>query len=517
MFFQYKAELEEAEEGGVVRKGKDRDRVVRTYSLGGVKSRRKQSPQTKASIDRREKKGTPLVSIIIPVYNNLELTCQCLRSIHDNTEDDYEIIVVDNASQDGTANYLRDTSYRVIRNEENLGFPKAINQGVEVARGRFVCLLNNDTRLLPGWLSPMIECLSQQPQVGMVGPKQIDLRGEIWHAGIVLCPDSNPSMARIPCQIYWGLPHDDPLTNVERDYPAMNFACILIRRELFEQVGSLDENFVFPGTYEDVDWCIRMRKIGYSCRYLPTSKIIHAGSVTQYKTSDEMRKVCLEGSRINNDYYLEKWKDEPEDLFVPKDLRGLIEEYYNSPAFYFWLLETGRGRKYAGRIKLYKYEVIELMGNLIKENIEREIELDRAIEYADEVKEHAEEFEMEIKKNKELNSYIKKYVVRLEAEEQAKGDELDKAREYADRLEQEIKLKAVESDKAYEQIGELENLISQQEAKNQRESQSLPPSVSNDSSFPRKLSYYLKKEGLLPTLKRSFLFIGRRLWGKQEG
>ncbi len=287
--------------------------------------------QVKDSIWRRNARAIgsdediPLVSIVMPVFNHLDLTCQCLGSIYENTEDSYEIIVVDNGSTDGTGKFLEGASCRVVHNQRNQGYPRAINQGIEAARGQYICLVDNDTILLPCWLTPLLKHLSSHPEVGMVGPKQINLRGRIYHVGTIFYPDDHPTLPRTPIFIYQDYPQDHPLTNVGRSYPAMNFSCILIRRRLFEEVGFLDDkNSVFPGNMENVDWCFRMRKAGYSCYYLPESKIVHIGQQTQFGSGDELKRECERASAFNLAHMIANWNEEPESFFVPPDIRELI-------------------------------------------------------------------------------------------------------------------------------------------------------------------------------------------------
>lgn len=214
-----------------------------------------------------------LISIVIPVFNHIELTRECIESIRRNTKVDCEIVVVDNGSTDETASYLRDESIHVITNSENLGFPRAANQGIESARGEYICLLNNDVTVLEGWLEPLLESLEQDSLVGIVGPKQVSPGGTVWHAGTAFGPEDNLTLARKPFHIFIDFPEDDPLVNVKRTYPAMNFGCCLIPARLFDKVGLLDdETFIFPGLFEDVDWCLRLRKSGHMCLYRPPTR-----------------------------------------------------------------------------------------------------------------------------------------------------------------------------------------------------------------------------------------------------
>ena len=130
-----------------------------------------------------------MCSIIIPVFNRVELTQQCLTHLAQVTSDpSFEVIIVDNASSDGTPEFLRtlEGDIQVIRNEENRGFAKACNQGAALARGKYVVFLNNDTIPQPGWLSSLVEEVESHEQVGIVGSKLLCPNNTIQHAGVVI-------------------------------------------------------------------------------------------------------------------------------------------------------------------------------------------------------------------------------------------------------------------------------------------------------------------------------------------
>ena len=112
-----------------------------------------------------------LTSIIIVTFNQVEFTQQCVESVRRMTDEPYELIFVDNGSTDGTVAYLESVgAARVIRNQVNRGFPAAVNQGIAVATGDRVLLLNNDTIVTTGWLGRMIATLERDPKIGLVGP-----------------------------------------------------------------------------------------------------------------------------------------------------------------------------------------------------------------------------------------------------------------------------------------------------------------------------------------------------------
>jgi GT2 family glycosyltransferase/tetratricopeptide (TPR) repeat protein/SAM-dependent methyltransferase len=215
-------------------------------------------------------------SIIIPVWNKLELTAQCLTTLAAaTTEPSYEVIVVDNASTDGTAEFLSSLSgdIRIIRNQENLGFAKACNQGARAARGKYLVFLNNDTIPLKGWLRALVGEVDGCAEVGIVGSKLLYQDGTIQHAGVVI-----DRVGRRPYHIYKGLPSESPSVNQRREYQAVTGACLLIRQPLFMELGGFDEGF--RNSFEDVDLCLKVGERGYRVVYQPRSVVYHLESQT---------------------------------------------------------------------------------------------------------------------------------------------------------------------------------------------------------------------------------------------
>ncbi len=234
-------------------------------------------------------------SIIIPTYNQVEYLKQCLNSIADHTGPPYEIIVIDNASTDGTAEYLESirgaVRYRILAS--NLGFAGAVNRGLMMAKGSTVVLLNNDTLVTERWLDNMLRCLSSDEQIGMVGPvtnyiggpQQIDVpyqSTQEMHAFASAHNVSNPA----------GWMATDRLVGF----------CLLFRRELWERTGYLDEGYRI-GNFEDDDYNIRVRLQGYRLVIARDAFIHHYGSVSMRSLGEQQQEVH-EG---NERYYSEKW------------------------------------------------------------------------------------------------------------------------------------------------------------------------------------------------------------------
>jgi GT2 family glycosyltransferase/glycosyltransferase involved in cell wall biosynthesis len=231
--------------------------------------------------------GACEVSIVIPVLDKLEFTRQCLDRIWRNsgTGISYEIIVVDNGSRDGTPAWFADTrgwpsAVRYHRNPANVGFAKANNIGVGLARGRDVLFLNNDTLVEPGWLDGMVRVLRSNRSVGIVGIKQLfPYTNVIYHTGVVFAHGG------VPQHLYPHLDASLPHVNQERAYQAVTGACLLIPRALFQEVGGFDEGYL--NGYEDTDLCMSVARRGRAIMCCTSSFIYHYGQISEGRTADD--------------------------------------------------------------------------------------------------------------------------------------------------------------------------------------------------------------------------------------
>lgn len=242
-----------------------------------------------------------LTSLIILTMNNLDLTVKCLESIRKYTSQPYELIFVDNGSTDGTPDYLKQfPDVRLILNEHNKGFAGGTNQGLKIAKGRQLLLLNNDTVVSHRWLDNLLKALKMKPRVGMVGPL---------------------SNQTIPPQQY-SPPYANEVqyhrfaANFNRHNPAkwktvqaLSGFCLLFKHEVLEKIGYMDERFGI-GNYEDIDYCYRASLAGYSLLAAGDTFVHHEGNSSFKKNNLDYSGIFLQ----NRNKFIQKWNIYPERL-----------------------------------------------------------------------------------------------------------------------------------------------------------------------------------------------------------
>ena len=192
---------------------------------------------------------------------------------------------------------------KAIMNQKNLGFARACNQGAKAAKGKYLLFLNNDTIPQPHWLEEMVRTAESDKNVGIVGNKLLYPDGTIQHAGVVVWKN------RRPYHIYKDCPGDLPAANIERDYQIVTAACMLVRKEMFDDVGGFDERY-FNGL-EDVDLCLKVGQKNKRVVYNPKSVVIHLESQT------EGRQDYMDANRV---LFEQTWRDKirQDDLFYLK-------------------------------------------------------------------------------------------------------------------------------------------------------------------------------------------------------
>ena len=263
--------------------------------------------------DAQENARTPDASIIIPVFNKVEFTFQCLRSLLREIDfADTEIIVVNNASTDETAALLKrfQDLVTVIDNEENQGFVDACNQGAARARGRYLVFLNNDTVVLPGWLKHLKETAGTDERVGAVGSMFLYEDGTIQEAGAGVWQNG------AAFHYGWGGSVDDCRYNFAREVDYCSGASLLVRRDLFEQLGGFDRRYA-PAYYEDVDICFGVRSLGHKVVYQPMSRVIHHEGATAGR--DTSAAGFKRYQQINRAKFVEKWREVLDRENLPED------------------------------------------------------------------------------------------------------------------------------------------------------------------------------------------------------
>ncbi|MEA3492901.1 MAG: glycosyltransferase family 2 protein [Candidatus Margulisiibacteriota bacterium] len=215
------------------------------------------------------------LSIIIVNLNNKKILDECLASIYKNTKKiNFETIVSDNGSSDGTQEMVK-TRYpqvKLIKNGENLGFVKGNNIGLKQAEARYSILLNNDTMVKESALDKMVEFMDANPAVGACGPKLLNIDGTVQRQGGVFGKKFWKSQKALAVDFVIG-------------------AALLVRKEVIDRVGMMDENLFFYN--EDLDWCMTIRKAGYKVCYLPQAEIIHYGGFSSKKGFN--KRLLVEG------------------------------------------------------------------------------------------------------------------------------------------------------------------------------------------------------------------------------
>ncbi len=252
------------------------------------------------------KTDSPLVSIVIPCYNQVGYTYQCLLSIQKHTDFEktpYEVIIADDVSTDATRELGMYADNLVIaRNKENMGFLKNCNQAAAIARGQFIFFLNNDTKVTDGWLESLVELMNRDDSIGMVGSKLIYPDGRLQEAGGIIWSDgSGWNYGRLQDP-------EDPEYNYVKEVDYISGAAIMIRTELWKEIGGFDETFA-PAYYEDTDLAFEVRKHGKKVVFQPKSVVIHFEGISNgTDTSDTSGLKHYQV--VNQEKFKEKWKEE---------------------------------------------------------------------------------------------------------------------------------------------------------------------------------------------------------------
>jgi len=299
-----------------------------------------------------------LVSIVVLTFNQLKYTKECIKSIRRHTPEPHQIVFVDNGSTDGTVKCLRqiikeNSNYRLIENTKNLGFAKGCNQGIRESLGEYILLLNNNVVVSDGWLSGMLECLTSNPDVGIVGPMT----------------DNTDSPQKAANANYASMDRLDEYARTFREInryrriPSRKIAgfCMLFKRELAKKIGLLDESFG-SGNFEDDDFCLRGALEGYRNFIAGDVFIHHYGSKSfignKINYSSSMGK--------NKKIFDEKWRNidasspQGKKLAILKDLE-LAEKFYQRQQIDQAIPTLIDGIKYSPDDKAIYYRLAEML------------------------------------------------------------------------------------------------------------------------------------------------------------
>ena len=250
-----------------------------------------------------------MLSIIIPVWNQHEITKECVSSIYENTKD-FEIIIVDNGSEPpinkDTIGLFRNVI--VIRNETNLGFPVAVNQGIKQAKGDVICLLNNDVIVTPHWADKLASHLDKFAIVSSM----TNYCAGIQKTCIPVYYDT-ADLYRVSTE--WEAEREGRILNVNW---VIGFL-FMFKKSLYDEIGEFDES-MFPSSGEEIDFCYRAKAAGHNVAMVQDVYVHHIGSVTFQDMHNQgildYNELCQKTSDLVKSKWGDFWKDQ---VVFPKD------------------------------------------------------------------------------------------------------------------------------------------------------------------------------------------------------
>ena len=275
----------------------------------------------------------PTVSIVIPVYNEFDYTYCCLKSILNNTKDvSYEVLIANDCSTDITTRIEEIVeNVKLVTTEKNVRFLLNCNNAAKYAKGKYILFLNNDTQVQDNWLEPLVSLIESDEKIGTVGSKLVYPDGLLQEAGGIVWKDASA----------WNYGHrcnaEDPEYNYVKEADYISGAGIMIRHDLWKEIGGFDERFV-PAYYEDTDLAFEVRKHGYKVMYQPLSVIVHFEGVSN---GTDLESGVKKYQQVNFEKFYEKWKTvleaehevNAENVFTAKDRSGrkkhiLVVDHY---------------------------------------------------------------------------------------------------------------------------------------------------------------------------------------------
>ena len=296
------------------------------------------------------------VSIIIVSWNTRQITCDCLRSIYGQSGiNNYEVIVLDNASSDGSVQMIKHDFPDVflIENKENRGFAAANNQGIAIAKGRYILLLNSDTVILDNAIGKTVSFAEAHPEAAVIGcrvlnpDKTLQPTCFMFPSVLNLILSSTYLYKLFPRSRFFGREH---MTwwdrSDEHEVDVVTGCFMLVRNEAIEQVGMMDERFFVYG--EETDWCYRFKQAGWKVMFTPCAEIIHLGGQSSKKIATEMA-LQLRGSILQ---FINKHR--PRWEYVLACFLMWLFCAVRIPFWFVCFLLSRQDRKYNwGRMKIY--------------------------------------------------------------------------------------------------------------------------------------------------------------------
>jgi GT2 family glycosyltransferase len=237
----------------------------------------------------------PDVSIVVVTHQGAEVLERALRAVLENTEPRYELILIDNGSTDATTTIIqRVDNATVVLNERNDGFAAANNDGTARARGRYVVFLNQDAFVHPGWLRPLLDRIESDERIGAVGPMLLNPDGSLQCAGAIVFRSGET-------RCYGeGDNANRPEYRLARDVDYLAGACLLVRRETFNEVGGFDTAYGLA-YFEDADLGLALAAGGYRSVYEPSSIVTHLKGTPG--------ESLLKLAERNRKFFERRWRD----------------------------------------------------------------------------------------------------------------------------------------------------------------------------------------------------------------
>lgn len=250
----------------------------------------------------------PELSVVMVTYGGWELTRRSLETLARNTSVPFEVVIVDNPTEDeDVAGRLRSEveGAEIIFNQRNVGFGPAANQGADAASGRSLCFLNSDAMVHPEWVQPLLEAIDEDPRAGAAVPLFLNEDGTVQEAGGLLFEDGRTLM--------YGFGDDpsDPAYRFRRYVDYGSAACLVLRAEDFHKAGGFDPVYV-PAYCEDVDLQLKLRERGLRTLYQPLSQVVHVRFGSSGLDEQVARELVERNTRILHERWAPVLADRPE-------------------------------------------------------------------------------------------------------------------------------------------------------------------------------------------------------------